>query len=82
MPDITTRRSARAGRPRYRALVEIIYPRDYDARRRQIAGEDVTVMWEKVAAGEPVPEHVIAASPWLVEKGRVEPMPAEPDEEV
>lgn len=81
MPDLTTatRRPSRAVRSRYRARVEIVYPTDFDARRRQIAGETVDVAWAKVAPGEPVPEHVISASPWLVEKGRVEPMPAAPD---
>jgi hypothetical protein len=89
MPDLTTtRRPSRAARQHYRALVEIVYPTDVDARRRQIAGEDVTVFWEKIAPGEPVPEQVIAFSPWLVTKGRVvvddtpDPVPADPDGEV
>lgn len=75
MPDLTPRRPPRAARPRYRALTEIVYPTDYDVRRRQVAGETVDVEWAKIAPGEPVPDHVLAESPWLIDKGRVELMP-------
>lgn len=75
MPEApATRRPSRAPRQQYRAVVEIVYPTDYEARKRQVAGEDVEVTWAKVAPGEPVPGQVIAESPWLVEKGRVEPI--------
>ena len=74
MPDTTTNRRPHRTAPaqQYRALATITYPTDYAARRRQVAGESVGVEWAKIAPGETVPEHVIAESPWLVEKHVVE----------
>lgn len=80
MPDQTTaRRPARAASPRYRALTTITYPTDPAVRKRRLAGEGVPVDdWTAVEPGELVPDEIVAASPWLVRQGHVEPVTDDP----
>lgn len=76
------RRPSRAARPRYRALVTLVFPADADERRRRRAGESCLITaWAKVNPGELVPDALIEETPGLVSKGRVEPMPAAGGEE-
>ena len=65
------RRPSRAARPRYRALVTLTYPAtEASARARKDGQRDHA--WAKSRPGDIVPDWVIAMSPGIVSKGRVE----------
>lgn len=72
METPTPRRPQRAARPRYRAVVQLTYPATEELARRRLEHAERDHEWAKSNPGDPVPDWVVAMSPGLVSKGRVE----------
>jgi len=60
----------------YRAVVGLRYPSTPEGYKQAFAAkteEDYAkIAWARSEAGEPVPDYVIKASPWLVDQAKVE----------
>jgi len=60
----------------YRAVVGLRYPSTPEGYKQAFAAktdEDfAAITWARSEPGEPVPDYVIKASPWLVEQAKVE----------
>lgn len=64
----------------YKAVVGLRYPDSADGYKQALAAKTdadyAGIKWLRTEPGEVVPGYVIAASPWLVEQGKVEKMAA------
>jgi hypothetical protein len=60
----------------YRAVVGLTYPSTPEGYKQAIAAQTeedyAAITWARSEPGEPVPDYVIKASPWLVEQAKVE----------
>lgn len=60
----------------YRAVVALRYPDSEGgvkmAREAKTQEDFEAISWAESKAGERVPDYIIKASPWLIEKGKVE----------
>jgi len=66
----------------YRAVVGLTYPSTPEGYKKALAAkteeEYAAVSWARAEPGQPVPDYVIKASPWVVEQGKVEKADAAP----
>ena len=66
----------------YRAVVGLTYPSTPEGYKKALAAkteeEYAAVSWARAEPGQPVPDYVIKASPWVVEQGKVEKADAPP----
>ena len=66
----------------YRAVVGLTYPSTPEGFKQAFAAKTEkdyeAISWARSEPGQPVPDYVIKASPWVVERGKVEKADAAP----